>query len=99
VAEPEVPLVEQLREATVQPLDSVRELDSRGVEHQVVVGRHQAERVDGPVVALDADSYVRQEHAFVGVVSNDRAAIDAARDHMEVTVWKCGSEHPRHGLA
>ncbi len=97
MAEPEVPLVEQLREATVQPLDSVRELDSRRVEHEVVVGRHQAERVNGPVVALDANAYVREEHPSVGVVSDDGAAIDPARDHMEVAVWECRSEHPWHG--
>ena len=96
VAEPEVPLVEQLRVATVQLLDSARELDSRGVEHEVVVRRHQAKRVDGPVVALDACPHVDEEHPPVGVVSDDGAAVNAAGDHMEITVWKCGSKHPRH---
>lgn len=99
VAKPEVPLVEQLRVATVQPLNSARELDSRGVEHEVVVRRHQAERVDGPVVALDADPHVGEEHPPVGVVSDDGAAVDPARDYMEIAIWKCGSKHPRHVLA
>ncbi|CAN5663086.1 hypothetical protein BH18ACT13_BH18ACT13_06990 [soil metagenome] len=88
MAEAEVPLVEQLRETTIQPLDSVRELDSRGVEHEVVVGRHQAERMDGPVVTLHADAQVCEEHPPVRVVSNDGAAINPARDDMEVAVWK-----------
>ncbi|MDQ3424720.1 MAG: hypothetical protein M3435_00695, partial [Actinomycetota bacterium] len=67
------------------------------MEDEVIVGRHQAERVDRPEVAFDADAYVGEEHPSVGVVSDDRAAVDPSRDHVEIAVWKCGSKHPRHG--
>lgn len=92
-------LVEQLRVAAIQTLEAARELDARGVKHEVVVRRHQAERVDRPVEAFDAGAHMRQEHSPVGIVSDDGASVDPARDHMEVAIRKCGSKHPWHVLS
>jgi hypothetical protein len=71
-------LVELLRVAAVQPLQPARELEPGGVEHEVVVGRHQAQRVDRPVEALDAAPEVREKPTPVGVVEKDVAPVDAA---------------------
>ncbi|MDQ3379429.1 MAG: hypothetical protein M3546_03780 [Actinomycetota bacterium] len=50
--------------------------------------RHQAERLDDPVVTLDADADMCEEHPPVCIVPDDGAAVDPARHHMEVPVWK-----------
>ncbi len=88
VAEADVSLIEQLRVAAVQSLDSRREPDARGMENEVIVRRHQAERLDDPVVTLDADADMCEEHPPVCIVPDDGAAVDPARHHMEVPVWK-----------
>jgi hypothetical protein len=60
------------------------------VQDEVVVRGHEAEGVDRPVEALDAAPEVREELAAVGVVAEHGAAVDAARDYVEVPV---GEQH------
>jgi hypothetical protein len=96
VAEPAVALVELLRVATEQPLQAARELWLGAVEDEVVVRRHQTERVDGPAEAFDAGPQEDEEPAPVVVVAEDRAAVDAAGRDVEVAVGKRGARHARH---
>ena len=96
VAEAAVALVERLPVAALEALDAARELGLRAVEDEVVVRRHQAERVHRPAEALDAGADVGEEEAPVVVVAEDRAAVHSARHHVEVPVRKRGSQHPRH---
>jgi hypothetical protein len=86
VSETAVAFVELLRVAAVQLLEPVRQLLPRRVEDEVVVRGHEAEGVDRPVEPLDASPEVREELTSVGVVAEDVAAGDAARDHVEVPV-------------
>ncbi len=53
VAETHMALVEQLRVSAVQALNPTREVDSPGVNDDVIVRRHQAEGMDDPAIALD----------------------------------------------
>ena len=96
MSEPAMAFVELLRVAAVQELHSARELVPRGVEDEVVVRRHQAERMERPLEALDAATEVCQELAAVVVVEEDVAAVDAPRDHVEVAVGERRAEHARH---
>jgi hypothetical protein len=96
VPEAAVALVERLRVAALETLDAARQLRLSAVEDEVVVRRHQAERVHRPAEALGAGADVREEEAPVVVVAEDRAAVHAARHHVEVPVRKRGSRHPRH---
>jgi hypothetical protein len=74
-----VPLVEAESMDAVQALHPQPQLRNGRVDDEVVVRRHQAERVDGPVEAGDALSEQAEEGQAVGVVAVDRATIDAAR--------------------
>jgi hypothetical protein len=96
VAEAAVALVEGLRVAALEALDAAGQLGLGAVQHEVVVRRHQAERVHRPAEALDAGPDVGEEEPPVVVVAKDRAAVHAARHHVEVAVRKRGSRHPRH---
>jgi hypothetical protein len=96
VPEASVALVERLRVAPLEALDAARELGLGAVEDEVVVRRHQAERVHRPAVALGAAVDVGEEEAPVVVVPEDRAAVDAACHHVEVPVRQRSSRHPRH---
>jgi hypothetical protein len=86
VAEAHVALVERLRVAAEKTVHSSRQLGLGAVEDEVEVGRHQAERVHRPAEALDATVEAGEEEAPVVVVAVDRAAVHAARDHVEVAV-------------
>jgi hypothetical protein len=77
VAESDMTLVEPLCVAAVEALNPARELDPRRVKNEVVVRRHEAQRVDDPPVALCAGTEVRKEDASVYVISEDRAPVDA----------------------
>jgi hypothetical protein len=98
VSEPPVAFVELLCVAAVQEAESPRERVPRGVEDEVVVGGHEAEGVDRPVEPLDASPEMREELAAVGVVSEDRAAVDAARDRVEVPVGEQHAWQARHDV-
>jgi hypothetical protein len=96
MAEATVALVEGLRVAALEALDAAGQLGLGAVEDEVVVRRHQAERVHRPAEAFRAGADVCEEEAPVVVVAEDRAAVHAARHHVEVPVRKRGSRHARH---
>jgi len=48
-----VAAVERLRVGSVEALQAVREPPELGLDHEVVVVRHQAEGVDAPIVPPD----------------------------------------------
>jgi hypothetical protein len=98
VPEASVPLVERLRVAALEALDAARELGLRAVEDEVVVRRHQAQRVHRPAEPFGARVDVGEEEAPVVVVAEDRAAVDAARHDVEVAVRKRGSRDARHAV-
>ena len=96
--EPVVSLVELLRVASVEELHATGERGACCAEDEVVVRRHQAERVHRPVEALDAAAEVRQEVQAVGVVEVDVAGSDAAPVDVEVAVRERGSKDAGHAL-
>lgn len=96
VSEAAMSFVEPLSVASVQALKTAGELAPGGVEHQVIVRRHETEGVDGPAVGLDACAHDCEERAPVVIVPEDRAPIDPSRDHVEVTVRKRGAEDAWH---
>jgi hypothetical protein len=53
VAPAPVAAVERLGVGAVEALQAVREAPELGLDYEVVVVRHQAERMDAPVVPLD----------------------------------------------
>ena len=69
--------VEALRVDAVEPAEAVGELAARAGEDEVVVARHQAIRMDVPVLGADDLGEEGQEAAAVVVVAEDRAAVDA----------------------
>lgn len=96
VPETAMSLVEGLRVAAVQALEPARELRLGRVEDDVVVRRHEAERVDCPPETLCARAQEREEVPAVGVVDEDPAPVDAAREHVEVAVGKARAGNARH---
>ncbi|MGH3109981.1 MAG: hypothetical protein ACRDQT_03565, partial [Gaiellaceae bacterium] len=88
--------VEGLCVAAEQPLQPARQLGLRCVKDEVVVGRHQAERVNSPAVALEAEEDLREKRAAIRIVAEDRAAVDAARHDVEVPVGQRRSKDARH---
>jgi hypothetical protein len=96
VPESAVSPVELLGVAAVQELHPAREGVAAGVEDEVVVRRHQAERVHLPPEAIDAAAEVRQEVAAVGRVEEDVAAGGSARVDVEVAVGERRAENAGH---
>jgi hypothetical protein len=96
VAEALVTLVERLRVAALQALKAPGELGLRAVQNEVVVRRHQTERVQRPPVALGARPDVREEGAPVVVVPEDRAPVHSARRDVEVPIGERGSQDAWH---
>jgi hypothetical protein len=97
MAEAAVSFVEPSGVAAVQALETSRQVDARRMENQVVVRGHQAERVDHPAVALHAELHESQERSPILVVAEDRAAVDASSDDVEVAVRERASKDARHG--
>jgi hypothetical protein len=81
-----VALVEPESVDPVQSLHSGPQSVDRGLEDQMVVRRHQAERVDDPVEAIDAIGEERKEVQAVRVVAKDGATVDAARRDVKDTI-------------
>jgi hypothetical protein len=79
-------LVEPLRVASVQTLEPAGQVRLRALEDDVVVRRHQAERVHRPPVALDAELQKPEERAPVVVVAEDRDSVDPPREDVEEAV-------------
>jgi co-chaperonin GroES (HSP10) len=96
VPPPAMPSVEALRVATVQALESGGKLRDRRLHDEVVVVRHQAERVEAPVVLVDDDPEEAEEEPAVVVVAVDRHLPSPARCDVEVAVGEDVAWQPRH---
>jgi hypothetical protein len=96
VAEAHVPRVERLRVAALQALEPAGEVGLGAVQDEVVVRRHQAQRVHRPPVPLGTHPQVGEERAPVVVVTEDCAPVDPARDDVEVPVGETGAKNARH---
>ena len=79
-------LVELLRISAVQALHAAGECVASGVEDEVIVRRHQAERLHRPVEAFDGTAEMAEELTAILVVAVDVAAACAAGEHVEVPV-------------
>jgi hypothetical protein len=96
VTPPLVASVERQRVGAVQPVHpSGHRVDGR-LDHEVVVRRHQAVRVELPLEALDAVPDELEEARPVDPVAEDRPVVDAQRRDVEDAVGKHGAEHSRH---
>ncbi len=96
MAEAAVSLVEALSVTPVQALEAAGEIAPGGVQHEVVVRRHETEGVDCPAVGFDVGVEVREKCAPVVVILEDRAPVDSPRDDVEVAVRKRGAKDPWH---
>jgi co-chaperonin GroES (HSP10) len=81
-----MPSVEGLRVVPVEALEAGRELLHGRLDDEVVVVRHQAERVELPVMLPDDHAEEPEEEAAVVVVAIDRDAPGTARGDVEVAV-------------
>jgi hypothetical protein len=88
--------VEPLGIVAVQNLHPVGEIGPRCIDYEVVVVRHQAERLAGPVVALDDEREQAEEVPPVVVVVVDRHLRDPARSDVKEPVRQARSGNPRH---
>jgi len=91
-----VPLIEKLRVAAVQQLHAEGQLWLHRLDDQVVVARHQAVRMAGPVVPSDHRAQQRQERFPVNIVEEDLAMIGATIGDVKDAVWKLASRLPWH---
>jgi glutaryl-CoA dehydrogenase (non-decarboxylating) len=89
--------VELLRIAAVQLAHPARETLARRVEDEVVVVRHETERVANPLVAGDDRSEQSQKSSPVDVVNEDRRAVIAARRDVVEAVGQLASGAAGHG--
>ena len=92
VSETAMSLVEALRVDAVQPLHPAGEVGAARFEHEVEVRGHQADRVDLPVVAGDAEFEECEEEAAVFVITEERDTAGATGDDVEETVGERGAE-------
>ena len=91
-----VPSVEGERVGSVQPLHAARHrLDAR-LQHEVVVSRHQAVRVETPSEAADTVGEEREEAAAVVPVSEDRGVVDTEGRDVEDAVRQFRAEDAGH---
>src|SRR5262249_48694582 len=84
-----VPCVESLRVTAVQPVHPFREILLLRPDDQVVVIRHQAVRVQRPVVSPGNTEELWPERRVIELVLEDRRSRDTARRDVEEAV----SEH------
>jgi len=91
-----VPSIEKLRVAAVHHSHAEGQLLLRGLDDQVIVVRHQAVRMAGPVVPSDDRAQQRQECLPVNIVEEDLAMIGATVGDVIDPVWKLSSRVPRH---
>jgi hypothetical protein len=88
--------VEGLGVVAVQALEAGRELLDGRLDDEVVVVRHQAERVELPIVLPDDEAEEPEEEAAVVVVPVDRDPPGAACGHVEVAVREHVPGESRH---
>ena len=98
VAAAPVPRVERLRVDAVEAVHGSRERFPWALDDEVVVVRHQAERVDVESERLYRPTEQGQEESAVLPVEEDAPPLDTARRHVPDAVGgKHGSRKPRHG--
>jgi hypothetical protein len=92
-------LVAPVERERVRPVQQVHpaghRLDGR-LEDEVVMGRHQAVRVDVPAEALDAVPHERKEAPAVKPVAEDGSVVDAEGRDVEDTVGQDRPKEARH---
>jgi hypothetical protein len=88
VPHPSVALVELLGVRAVQDLHAGRQRLEVGLDDQVVVIAHQAERVEVPAEPAHDDSEQPKEMAAVLVVAVDPRPVDAARGDVVVAAGR-----------
>ena len=88
--------VERQRMRAVEAVHAARHGVDRGLEHEVVVRRHQAVRVEIPAEALDAVPEELQETRAIESVPEDRALVHAERRDVEDAVRQDGAKDSRH---
>jgi len=91
-----VPFVERLCIAAVQASHPTRQIRLVGFHDQVVVSRHQAEGVAGPVVGRHDRAEQRQERLSIDVVQIDRAVVGTSAGDVIDAGRKLGSRSSRH---
>jgi len=98
VAPPLVAAVERLGVRAVEPLKAVREAPELGLDHQVVVVRHQAECVHAPVVTIDLARQEAEETAVVvGVAEGCGARYASGRDVVRAFGRELSARSPHTG--
>jgi len=89
--------IERLRMVAVEELHAGRQLLAPGLDDQVVVVRHQAERVAAPVELRDCEPEEDEEEPPVVVVEKDRDPSGATGSDMEdPVVRQLRSRHACH---
>jgi hypothetical protein len=91
-----VPLIEELRVATVHHPHAAGQLRPRSLNDQVVVVRHQAVRMAGPAIPSDNRAEQRQEGLPVSVVEENLAMIRASVGDVIDPVGKLASRMSWH---
>jgi hypothetical protein len=71
-----VPPVEELRVAAVEMVHSGGELRRGRLDHEVVMGHHQAVRLDAPVELVRCERQQVEEVEPVDVLAKDRSVLD-----------------------
>jgi hypothetical protein len=88
--------VEPLRVHAVQALHPERQLRDGRLDDEVVVVRHQAERVEPPAEPLGALGEQAEEGDPVEVVAEDRGLVDAVGRDVEDPVGELHTQDARH---
>jgi co-chaperonin GroES (HSP10) len=96
VAAASVALVEGGGVDAVEPLHPRRKARARASEDEVIVRRHQAQRVKFPAVIVCARDEEAEERAAVGCVSEQRGVGDGVCVDMEVAVGERAAKDARH---
>src|SRR5439155_26102129 len=96
VAPASVFAVESLGVVTVEDLHAVGEIHLCRVEYEVIVVRHQAERLTRPLVVLDHEYEEAEEVSPIVVVAVDRHLCDPASRNVKEPVREDRSRNSRH---
>jgi hypothetical protein len=91
-----VPSIEKLRVAAVHQFHAEGQVRLLRLDDQVIVARHQAVRMAGPVVPSDDRAQQRQECFPVAIVEEDLAMIGSTIGDLKDAVWKLASRLPWH---
>lgn len=97
-SEAAVPSVERLRVTAEELLEPAGELGLGALDDEVVVRRHEAQRVHRPAEPRGAVVQEHEEEPAIAVVAEDRASGDSTRHDVEVAVGKAAAQNARHVL-